>query len=197
MNDGKWCLHQWNQIKVIFAGIIRRKYRFTKKMRKFPVNRLCAHTSLLATMLNIWGFVLYDVVVNNRPIWYLITDYVKTANMHAKQWPPLCGVFSHNCFVPSIIISVLHYICGHSMYSRYSKALINMKYVTKTWMSHLITINLWWYPFTSGKSETEFWCCKEFLKKLKLINNKMFQRILVKYWDFQSIFKILQFLQKF
>ncbi len=34
-------------------------------------------------------------------------------------------------------------------------------------------------------------------QNLKLINNEMCQRILVKYWEkFQSIFKILQFLQK-
>ncbi len=56
----------------------------------------------------------------------------------------------------------------------------------------------WRDAFTSGKYETQFWCYKEFLKKLEIDNNEMCQRILIKYWEnFPSIFKILQFLQKF
>ncbi len=46
--------------------------------------------------------------------------------------------------------------------------------------------------------ELSFGVIRNFWKNLKLINNEMCRRISVKYWEnFQSIFKILKFLQKF
>ncbi len=56
------------------------------------------------------------------------------------------------------------------------------------------------YTFTSGKSETKFWCYKEFLKKLEIDNNEMsknFSKTLRKFSvNFQDITILTKILKK-
>ncbi len=91
LHGGKWCTHQWNHIKIIFAGIIRRKYQITKKRRKFLNTFLWKKEYLLlistcrkSKFLNTWYRVRVAIMTHDHNTHLML--FLKLLVVPAGKW---------------------------------------------------------------------------------------------------------------